>query len=474
MRFITSFACLWNVALAASSLSQITTDGNKFYTKDGTQFFIKGVAYQLSPDDPLLDGDQCSRDAELMSTLGVNTIRVYHVDPKSSHDDCMAAFAKAGIYTLIDLDTFDTYILSPTMSGPSWTQTQYDRYAAVQDAFLSYDNVLGFFIGNEVIAEADQSLAAPFIKAAVRDMKAYQKSKGGRAIPIGYSAADIAELRPMLQDYLTCGGKPDENIDFFSLNSYEWCDPSSYKTSGYENLEDQAKNFPVPIFFSETGCNTPGPRLFADQAAIFGPDMVNDWSGSIIYEWIQEANNYGLISYGSSADDSATSGTPVPISPDFANLKSQWATLSPTGVPRSANTGAVSTRSCPASTAGGWLVDGNVPLPTLGASLSAVGASTTSGSATATETASPEAGGTKGSTHGTTAGTTGGKTTGTTAGSTAGSTPGSPSAAASGGSGSTPSSASSLAPNGLGIFGRKFTAAGAALIGVTLVFAVWL
>lgn len=27
----------------------------------------------------------------------------------------------------------------------------------------------------------------------------------------------------MLQDYLTCGGNVSDNIDFFSLNSYEWC-----------------------------------------------------------------------------------------------------------------------------------------------------------------------------------------------------------------------------------------------------------
>lgn len=46
-----------------------------------------------------------------MKTLGTNAIRVYHVDSSANHDGCMAAFDKAGIYTLIDLDTFDSYIL---------------------------------------------------------------------------------------------------------------------------------------------------------------------------------------------------------------------------------------------------------------------------------------------------------------------------------------------------------------------------
>lgn len=240
------------------------------------------------------------------------------------------------------------------------------------DAFSGYDNLLGLFIGNEIITQPSESIAAPYIKAAIRDMKAYRDSKSYRRVPIGYSAADIAELRPMLQNYLSCGGDVSVNIDFFSLNSYEWCDPSTYTTSGYPNLESEAVGFPVPIFFSETGCNTPGPRLFADQAAIFGPQMVSDWSGAIIYEWIEEANNYGLISYGPAAgaivqDGFAREGTPIPVLPDFTNLKSQWATLSPTGVSKSAyDAKTVSTRACPASTAGGWLVDGNVALPTLG------------------------------------------------------------------------------------------------------------
>lgn len=239
---------------------------------------------------------------------------------------------------------------------------------------------MGLFVGNEIIAQANQSLAAPFIKAAARDTKAYRDAKGYRNIPIGYSAADIAELRPMLQDYLTCGGNASENVDFFGLNSYEWCDPANYQTSGYKNLQINASDFPVPLFFSETGCNVPGPRLFDDQDAIFGQDMVNSWSGAIIYEWIQEANHYGLISYGLKADPTATGanieggftrkGKPTPVSPDFENLKGKWNAIAPTGVARTDyDAKSVSTRECPKATSGGWLVDGNVAVPTLGATL---------------------------------------------------------------------------------------------------------
>jgi hypothetical protein len=85
------------------------------------------------------------------------------------------------------------------------------------DAFAPYDNTLGFFVGNEVIALANQSLAAPYVKAAARDMKAYRAEKGYREFPIGYSAADISVLRPMLQDYLACGTNSSESIDMFGI-----------------------------------------------------------------------------------------------------------------------------------------------------------------------------------------------------------------------------------------------------------------
>jgi hypothetical protein len=425
------------LAGVANAVPTITATGSKFFTSDGNQFFMKGIAYQLVSDDPLVDTEQCGRDAALMKTLGANVIRVYHVDPKADHSGCMSEFADAGIYAIIDMDTFSTYILP---EDPYWNSTQVSAYGAVMDAFSSFDNTLGFFVGNEVIARANQSQAAPFIKAAARDMKAYRDSKGYRKFPVGYSAADIAELRPMLQDYLTCGGNTSEIIDMFALNSYEWCDPANYNTSGYSNLESMAVDFPVPIFFSETGCNVPGPRLFEDQAAVFGSEMVNDWSGSIIYEWIQEENNYGLISYGPKVDATVTGeniidgftrkGTPTPVTPDFDNLSKQWATITPTGVSLSAyDAKQVSTRACPTSTSGGWLIDGNVRLPTVGETYSGTY------TPTATATSSPE------STD---------ATTGT-------------------GSAATPSSSNNPAPVNKQVAGMS-----AGLVGVMLFFTFWL
>ena len=212
-------------------------------------------------------------------------------------------------------------------------------------------------------------------------MKAYIKAKGYRNIPVGYSATDTAVLRPMLQDYLVCRPNATERLDFFSLNSYEWCGASAtYTTSGYSQLQASAQDYPVPIFFSEDGCNTVPPRDFSDQSSIFGPNMVNTWSGAIIYEWIQEMNDYGLVSYGpqqaanvdvgsSIVQGFVREGTPTPVAPDFTNLQAQWASLTPTGVSQSAYAATAPTAvpSCPSFTAGGWTVDPSAALPTIGA-----------------------------------------------------------------------------------------------------------
>ncbi|KAB8349512.1 hypothetical protein FH972_023538 [Carpinus fangiana] len=367
--------------VATNAISTISTKGSKFFTDDGKQWFIK---------DPLLDTDQCKMDAELMQSLGANAIRVYHVDPTGDHSGCMSAFSDAGIYLFVDLDDFKTQI---TEDNARWTEPQETEFQGIMDEFQKYDNTAGFFIGNEVLTNGNHTEVAVLVKASTRDLKTYRDSKGYRQIPIGYSHADIAELRPNLQNYLACGSNRNESVDFFGLNAYEWCGENNFRSSGYETLTNQIKDYPVPIFFSETGCitqrqNNGAARTFQDQAAIFGPDMAPYWSGAIVYEWIQEANAYGLITYGGDTDATVTpkesevirSGTPTPITPDFANLKSAWATASASGVSESAYNPTLTPPPCPTATPGTWLVNGDVSLPTVGVSLDqAASASITQG-----------------------------------------------------------------------------------------------
>lgn len=59
----------------------------------------------------------------------------------------MQAFAEAGIYLFLDVDTFDTMI---NQTSPSWTAASYAAFTKVIDAFDKYDNTAGFFVSNEV------------------------------------------------------------------------------------------------------------------------------------------------------------------------------------------------------------------------------------------------------------------------------------------------------------------------------------
>ena len=156
------------------------------------------------------------------------------------------------------------------------------------------------------------SPAAPFLLAAAADLKAYRDTRGYRPIPIGYSATDTDALGTNLQNYVVCRANPLERLDFYALNSYRWCGAgATFQTSGYATLEESFKDYPAPVFISETGCNTVPPRDFGDQAAVFGANMTDTWSGAIVYEWIREMNNYGLISYGDFVGDGVHQGTTV-------------------------------------------------------------------------------------------------------------------------------------------------------------------
>jgi hypothetical protein len=112
------------------------------------------------------------------------------------------------------------------------------------DAFASYDNTLGFVIGNEIINELSVSNVAPYVKAAAIDLKSYRNSKGYREIPVGYTSADVAAFSPVLQDHFACGSN---TIDFFGQNVYSWCGDSSFAASGYERHYTNSSGYSIPI-----------------------------------------------------------------------------------------------------------------------------------------------------------------------------------------------------------------------------------
>jgi 1,3-beta-glucanosyltransferase GAS5 len=195
--------------------------------------------------DPIANLTACERDIPYFTKLGINTIRVYAVDNSKNHDTCMNALAAAGIYLVLDTDT-SKYSLNREDPSESYNSVYLQSVFATIDAFANYSNTLAFLSGNEVINSAANTNCAPYVKAVTRDMKQYIGSRGYRSIPVGYSAADVAENQELMADYMNCG-TTDQRSDFYAINDYSWCDPSSFTTSGWDTLVKNYTGYGIPL-----------------------------------------------------------------------------------------------------------------------------------------------------------------------------------------------------------------------------------
>lgn len=329
----------------ADDLPAIEIVGNKFFfSNNGSQFYMRGIAYQADTanatsgatiNDPLADFDTCSRDIPYLQQLDTNVIRVYAVNTSLDHSKCMDALNDAGIYVIADLSSPK---ISVNRKSPSWDLEIFDRYKSVVDMFANYSNVLGFFAGNEVTNDASNTDASAFVKAAIRDTKAYIKEQKYREIPVGYSSNDDADTRVSIADYFACGDS-DEKADFYGINMYEWCGNSTFQKSGYADRTKEFANLSIPLFFSEYGCNEVSPREFTEVQALYGSDMTDVWSGGIVYMYFQETNNYGLVSIDSD--------NKVHTLDDFNNYSKEIHSISPTSANTASYTPTATSLACP-------------------------------------------------------------------------------------------------------------------------------
>jgi hypothetical protein len=289
------------------------------------QFFIKGIDYQPGGssgfnefEDPLSDANKCVRDIYLFQELGINTIRVYSVNPNLNHDKCMSLLAAAGIYLVLDINSpLQGQHLNRYEPWTTYTNQYMNHVFKVVNEFSGYNNTLGFFAGNEIVNDKISATQSPiYIKAVIRDIKFFIKENKLRQIPIGYSAADDLDYRISLAEYLGCYEyDPLESVDFYGVNTYQWCGDQTFKTSGYNNLVQDYESYSKPIFFSEYGCNEVLPRIFKEVETIYSNQLTHVFSGGLVYEFAQEPNNYGLVDYDELGN--------VILLPDFFKFKEQ-------------------------------------------------------------------------------------------------------------------------------------------------------
>ncbi|KAK4100195.1 carbohydrate-binding module family 43 protein [Parathielavia hyrcaniae] len=372
---------------ASAALPPIIMKGTKFFYENGTQFFMNGIAYQQDSAargastgstkyaDPLADVEACKRDVRLMQALKTNTIRTYAIDPTANHDECMALLDAAGIYVISDLSE---PALSINRDDPKWDVELYQRYTGVVDNLSKYSNVIGFFAGNEVTNNNTNTPASAYVKAAVRDTKAYIKNNVDRWMGVGYAANDDADIRVQIAHYFNCGDEEDA-IDYWGYNIYSWCGESSMSKSGYDTQVDFFRNYSVPVFFAEYGCNLPDGadgRIWQETTALYSDEMTDVISGGIVYMYFQETNDYGLVSV--SGDSASTMA-------NYDALKTVMSSVAPSSTAMDAYTPTNSPAACP-DLGSSWKVKGETLPPTpdpslcecMFASLSCVPASSTS------------------------------------------------------------------------------------------------
>jgi hypothetical protein len=88
-------------------------------------------------------------------------------------------------------------------------------------------------------------LGAPYVKAVIRDMRRYIKTRNYRFIPVGYSAVYTQNNRYETAMYLNCGGN-EARSDFFAFNDYTWCS-SDFITSGWSEAVKRYKDYSIPF-----------------------------------------------------------------------------------------------------------------------------------------------------------------------------------------------------------------------------------
>jgi hypothetical protein len=148
-----------------------------------------------------------------------------------------------------------------------------------------------------------------------------------------------------MAQYMNCG-TDDERSDFFAFNDYSWCDPSSFTTSGWDQKVKLFTGYGLPLFLSEYGCNT-NKRQFQEVGSLYSTDMTGVYSGGLVYEYSQEASNYGLVEI---------SGKNVKELADFDALKTAFQkTSNPSGDGNYNKTGGAN--PCPAKDSPNWDVD---------------------------------------------------------------------------------------------------------------------
>ncbi|GMF09945.1 unnamed protein product [Phytophthora lilii] len=338
---------LASLPLSAAWLAPIVAKGNKLFDSEtGLEFRIKGMAYYPRPNAGELADvsnydwaadeheDVWKPHLEVMKDLGVNTIRLYSVDPSVLHDRFMCACSEAGIYVSVGMAAPCKGCSVADVAAPEcYPDGMLTRMQMVYNAFAVYDNTLFFSVANEpnlISVDGDTGEAVmPCIKAMIRDIRDYADSCVGslREVPIGVEMADIPPRAQWLQ-YFDCvasndsssgSGDASERAQWMGFNPYVECDPTGHteylQSTGLVTLMKDYKDagYPRPIMFGEFGCNT-------------GDNTMDGYENQRTFYDKADKGKYGVGYFQPDDCDNENTTCEFTAYPEYDNLKTAYTT----------------------------------------------------------------------------------------------------------------------------------------------------
>ncbi|KAI1210795.1 glycoside hydrolase family 72 protein [Annulohypoxylon truncatum] len=222
-----------------------------------------------------------------------------YIDNTKNHDTAMNMLAEAGIYVLPCIAPYHDEESLDSSAYSSYRHDVLQSYFKSVDEMTKYSNTLGLVVSCGFINNASKTVAAPVIRAIVRDVKKYirliAKKKSLRALPVGICAPDERSLLKLQYDYFVSGSEK-EAIDFFGFNDFSQAGSLPMQQSNYNELIAMFTSSPIPVFFSMYGNNAISPRPFHETNSLYCDfSMLSTFSGGFVLEFFQSSANFGLI-----------------------------------------------------------------------------------------------------------------------------------------------------------------------------------